>query len=155
MCSPQRATQLLFITGAALVVSAFVLEYGFGARPCTMCWWQRYAHWAITAFAAIALVSKFNRLTTLALAGAVFTSLIGLGIAGWQTLAQLGVLELPDVCSGGALHVAEDLVAQLSGQLPPPRCDDKGFTILGLSLAMWNIPAMLVTGYLSLLALKK
>jgi len=52
-------------------VSAFVLESGFGIRPCPMCWWQRYVHWAITSigFACLFPIAARLRRGRLALSG--------------------------------------------------------------------------------------
>ena len=33
----------IILSGSALVL-AWIFEYGFGYLPCTMCYWQRYAH---------------------------------------------------------------------------------------------------------------
>lgn len=149
--SPKRALQLIALLGVALTLSAFVLEYGVGVQPCTMCWWQRYAHWAVALLGGISFYFLPARLG-LFVAGAPV--LIGLGIAGWQSLAQLGVLELPAVCGGhGALlaSAGDDLLAHLQTAQPAPACDEIGFTLFGLSLAMWNVLIMLsALGYIRL-----
>ena len=135
---------LLFIMGLGVTCAAFVLEYVFHAEPCTMCWWQRYVHWSVLGLAAIGLMSSII-VRRFLLILTIFVGAIGLAIACWQAGAQLDLWGLPPVCSGGAgqASVSADLLGALQGFKAPPQCDDSGFTIFGLSLAMWNIPTML------------
>lgn len=143
---------LLFVGAVGLCVSAFVLEYGFGALPCRMCWWQRYVHWALVVCAGIGLLLP-ARWRWGALVDCCWISLVGLGIAVWQAGSQLSLWKLPDMCQGSGAVLAEstDLLSALQNMQPPPACDDWGFTIFGLSLAMWNVFVMLgyaiVAGY--------
>ena len=78
----------------------------------------------------------------------IFAS-VGLYIAAWQVLAQNGILELPASCgqpTGKVFDNSADLLAALNaGNVLPPKCDEVNFTILGYSLAVWNIVAMAFT----------
>lgn len=149
---------LLLITAfaAALTLSAFVLENGFGVIPCKMCWWQRYAHWAVLALGAITLIlpAKFTKAGFYAILAA---SLTGLALAMWQFAAQQHWLPFPATCtSEGAqlLSATADLLAAMNQTKIVP-CDKETFTFLGLSLAAWNIPAMAFVVALSGLTLRK
>ncbi len=125
-----------------LLASGFVLEYGFGVLPCPMCWWQRYAHAAILLAASVGVGLRQERLGTLAVG---LAALLGLGVAAWQVAAQQGVLPYPPSCAGDAnmVVVGADLLAAMARTTVIP-CDTETFTLLGLSLAAWNVPAMLL-----------
>ena len=144
--SPTTVFAALLGFALALTASGFILEYGFNVIPCQMCWWQRYAHWAIGGFALIgyALPQRPMRISMAFAVGAA--SLVGLYIALWQVAAQHGVLPFPPSCTGtgGAMAGATDLLAAIGTTKVVP-CDKETFTLLGLSLAAWNIPAMLTT----------
>ncbi len=149
----QKYLQLIFGAAIILTATAFTLENAFGAIPCEMCWWQRYIHWAIGAAALVGLYihQKSGFILTFLL------SLLGLGIAIWQVLAQNKILPLPESCKGGDALLAQgaDLLISLQNAQPLPPCDEVNFTIFGLSLAAWNIPTMLGFLILSLYAIKQ
>lgn len=149
---------LIAIFALGLSASGFILEYGFQVIPCPMCWWQRYAHWAIAAIAAVAFVYAQNRklkphcfipMHYLI----IVTALGGLAIALWQFAAQNGWLPYPASCtseSAQALANAADLLAALNNQPPViVPCDKETFKLFGLSLAAWNIPSMLAVIFYS------
>lgn len=127
----------------ALLATGFVLENGFGVLPCKMCWWQRYAHMAIAAFAFMGWASGYGRLAS---AGVLGASLAGLAIAVWQVAAQQGWLPFPPSCSSAdaqALTTGADLLQAMANTKIIP-CDKETFKLLGLSLAAWNVPVMLL-----------
>lgn len=141
--SVRQTLLLLAVTGLALTASGFILEYGFGVIPCHMCWWQRYPHWAIAVLGLLG--ASHPRLGRPALAAIVLASLTGLGLAGWMFAAQHGWLPFPASCNSAtmpAYAAADDLLAAMSATKVVP-CDKETFTLFGLSLAGWNIPAML------------
>ncbi|PZP40479.1 MAG: hypothetical protein DI585_00830 [Pseudomonas fluorescens] len=140
---------LLALLGAGLSLSGFVLEYGFGVIPCKMCWWQRYAHWAVTALALFGTTTRWPRWT---LSAIIAVTLGGLGIALWQFAAQHGWLPFPAACGTSAeqaLASADDLLTSMNRVKIVP-CDQEGFKLFGLSLAGWNIPASLAVISLSI-----
>ena len=146
---------LATITAVAgiLTVSAFVLENGFGIRPCPMCWWQRYVHWAITAIGLACLFPVAARLRPGALGLVGMIALIGAIIGAWQSSAQWGLLGYPDGCTSDGMQTrfsTEDIMQSLSQQGTIP-CDLETFRLFGLSLANWNVLAM---GAIILLALR-
>ena len=137
---------LATITAVAgiLTVSAFVLENGFGIRPCPMCWWQRYVHWAIAAIGLACLSPVAARLRPGALGIVGMIALIGAIIGAWQSSAQWGLLGYPDGCTSDGMQArfsTEDIMQSLSQQGTIP-CDLETFRLFGLSLANWNILAM-------------
>jgi disulfide bond formation protein DsbB len=151
--TPRGALWLLLFGSVGLTLSAFILEYAFGAAPCEMCWWQRYVHWSIGIFAALGLVSGWYR-AGLALVGT--SAFIGAGIALWQIMVQQKWVPLPATCAGGTGEMAgADTLLMALQNTPPPPCDEVSFTILGLSLAAWNLPLMLGCVGLVLLVTRK
>ena len=153
--TPRQTLTLLLLLGLTLTASGFVLEHGFGVIPCKMCWWQRYAHWAIAAFAALGLT--LPRLTRPALMAIMAATATGLAIASWQFAAQHGWLPYPPTCAAdpsAALASAEDLLTAMNKVKIVP-CDKESFKLLGLSLAGWNIPASCAAIALSAHALRR
>lgn len=154
---PTRPLMLAGLMGVGLSVSAVVLEHGFNVLPCPMCWWQRYLHWAIAAAAGLGLMAAGRPQAVRGAAALVVAfSAAGFGIALWQFAAQHGWLPFPASCTGGDEVLAQgaDLLAAMQTTVIIP-CDRENFKLLGLSLAGWNLPAMLATGVLGLLALRR
>ena len=139
-----KVFMLFFLLSVLLVVSAFVIEYGFGAAPCPMCWQQRYVHWAVGVLALIGFLTPSKNAKKGVLAALILSSLTGLWSAMHQSLGQLGLVELPATCGSGSglAENAGDLLAALSNPQKIPDCGDWGFTIFGLTLAMWNVFVM-------------
>ena len=152
--TPRHILLLLALFAAGLSLSGFVLEHGFGVLPCKMCWWQRYAHYAILAFSLGGLVlPKWHKPFA---AAVLLAALTGLGIAVWQFAAQHGWLPFPASCTSAGMPTyaaAGDLLASLQKTKIVP-CDRETFTLFGLSLAGWNIPSMLAVIVLALFPLK-
>lgn len=143
---PRRWLFGLALLAAGLSASGFVLEYGFGVMPCPMCWWQRYVHWAIGAVALVAALKPARPVVLAASGGIMLLALGGLGIAVWQFSAQHGWLPFPASCTSHgseALVMGGDLLAAMQATHVVP-CDRETFKLLGLSLAGWNIPSMLL-----------
>lgn len=152
--TPRHTLLLLAALGLGLTASGLILQYGFGVIPCHMCWWQRYPHWAI---AALGLISAAHpRLARPGLAAILLASLTGLGLASWMFAAQHNWLPFPASCTATTMQAtvgATDLLSAMSTAKIVP-CDRETFTFLGLSLAGWNIPAMLATLAIAALGLK-
>lgn len=140
--TPRQLLGGLALLAAALLASGFVLEHGYGVLPCPMCWWQRYAHMAILVAATLGVLTMQPRYGAL---GAGAAAAVGLGVAVWQVAAQQQWLPYPPSCAGeGNVGLAgADLLAQMANTHIIP-CDLETFTLLGLSLAAWNVPAMLL-----------
>ncbi|NBX85924.1 MAG: disulfide bond formation protein B [Proteobacteria bacterium] len=161
---------LLIAFSATLIASGLIMEYGFGILPCKMCWWQRYAHMVICAASILGFLTyqspshqvtrpsghpvtrpSGHPVTRLSATTILLASLTGLAIALWQYAAQHGWLPFPASCvsEGLALEAnATNLLAAMSQTKVIP-CDKETFRLFGLSLAGWNIPAMLLTTALS------
>ena len=126
------ARVLAFATPAVLLGGAYISQYGFGLYPCQMCWWQRYAHFAALALAALALARRSDALAWLAALAIVIGGLLGAFHAGveyhwWEGLTA---------CSTTARAGGDPLEAIMNA--PIVRCDVAPWDLLGISLAGWN-----------------
>ncbi len=141
-------------TPLALLVGAYVSEYGFGLFPCEMCWWQRYAHFAALVLALAGWLKRSLWWVTV-LAGIALALSAGIGLfhAGveyhwWQGLTR---------CSADLFADGGDPLDAIMNA-PSVRCDAAQWSLLGISLAGWNFlisgAAALTIGYLVILSRK-
>lgn len=125
---------------AAALAAALISQYGFGLQPCVLCVWQRWPYLAaiLLGVAAVAVRrSPIARtgLTALAVAAILISGGIGAFHVGveqgwWQGLAGCGSVS------------ATDDLATLRAQImnaPIVRCDEVTFSVLGISMAGWNV----------------
>lgn len=145
---PIFALYALLVMSVILTLASFYLEYGHGAVPCRMCWWQRYTHWLLWAvsLSGIFLVRYFNPVYFLRIA--LFLVILSGAIGFYQGLGQVGIIVLPEFCGNTSSTLAEaDKLLELltKGADKVPNCADKGFTIFNISLAWWNLMLMSAT----------
>ncbi len=128
-----RARLLAFLVPAALLGGAYISQFAFGLFPCEMCWWQRYAHFAALALAALAFALKPAR-WPIALAGLaiLFAGLIGLYHAGVEYKWWIGLTRCTSLVGQSGDPLADIMSA------PTIRCDEAQWTLFGLSLAGYN-----------------
>jgi len=124
----------------ALLGGAFASQYVGGLYPCEMCWWQRYAHMAAIAAAALAFTapaesSRARVFTLLAALAIAVSGAIGVYHAGVEAKIFQGFTQCTAEVSRGISTA--DLLKQLT-HAPLVRCDEVQFRFLGLSLAAWN-----------------
>lgn len=140
-----RAFALL---AAFLVAGAFMVEYGFKAQPCHLCWLQRYGHWAMLAIAFSGSFLPY-RGQVVAMAGVLATSLYGFGYGVYHTLIQAKLIELPAGCGRMDMPTSlESFNQYLQNPTLPPRCDQVSFAVFGIPLPGWNILIMGAVIYL-------
>ena len=139
-----RAARLLaFAVPAALLGGAYLSQYAFGLYPCEMCWWQRYAHFAALALAALALIGPGQRVLVWLSALAILTGgLLGAYHAG----VEYGWWQGFTACTSEVVIGDDPLSDILSA--PMIRCDQVQWSLLGISLAGFNflisVPAALL-----------
>ena len=146
------AKLIVLLVPATLLAGAYASEIWGGLYPCEMCWWQRYAHFAVLGFAVLAFAlsnlpdrgRSFVWLAVLAL-------LVGGGIAFYHAGVEAKIFQGFTTCTATAGRSLEDIMAA-----PMVRCDDIQWRdpVTGLTLAGWNaiisIVSALVAGWLSL-----
>lgn len=136
---PRTAAALILLASAATVGGAFAFQYLGGLAPCILCWWQRYAHFAVIGFALLALPPIGATARSLLLLGVAAAALTGTGIAvfhvgveqhWWQGTAECGST------IGGAASL-DEMRKMLLAQ-PVVRCDEVAWSLFGISMAGYN-----------------
>ena len=133
---------ILFFVSLVLI-SAFVIEYGFDHQPCKLCLYERIPYFlSILLIIKILFIKKYERVTLLAL------SLIFIGsatLAFYHFGIEQGFVSESFVCE--TRNLSETLSKeQLLEQLKQNNisCKDASFRILGMSLATINTTFSLI-----------
>jgi disulfide bond formation protein DsbB len=134
LLEPPRAALLLALASIAILLTVFGLQYLAGAAPCPLCIWQR---WPYAALIVIGLIGWRWRLRPM-LGLAVLVLLGSAGLAAYHFGIEQGWFPLPAGCAAGGQASSIEELKQLLAEAPPA-CDQVGFTLLGLSLAAWNV----------------
>lgn len=125
---------------AGMLAGAYLFELVGGYAPCRMCYWQRWAHWAVLAGAGVAVVvpRPGARLGALLVPGALAVSA---GLGAYHAGVEYGWWTGPRSCSGGGASLEGlDPGAILGGLDAPLAAVDCAAApwSLGLSMAGWN-----------------
>jgi disulfide bond formation protein DsbB len=136
--APRNASLLLALAAVAILLAVFAFQYLGGAAPCPLCIWQRYPYGVLIALGVVGFFWRPRPM--LALAALVL--LAGAGLAFYHYGIEQGWFALPAGCTATG---RADSIEQLRRMLreAPPACDQVRFTVLGLSLAAWNLLASL------------
>lgn len=147
MLTPRMACLLLALVSAGALLAALALQYLGGLPPCQLCVWQR---WPYVALIVLGLAGwRWQPRVLLGIAAVVL--LVGAGLAAYHVGIEQGWWALPESCvAGGGAQSVEDLRRLLAEA--PPACDQVGFSLLGLTLAGWNLVASLGLAALTLAA---
>jgi len=134
LLEPARAALLIALASVAVLLTVFGLQHLAGAAPCPLCLWQR---WPYVALIAIGLVGwRWRPRPMLGLAALVLLG--SAGLAGYHVGIEQGWFALPAGCAAAGQASTIEELRQLLAEAPPT-CDQVGFTLLGLSLATWNV----------------
>ena len=142
---PRTAVLLLALVAAGTLLIVFALEYLAGLEPCRMCIWQR---WPFAIMIVLGLAGAYWR-PWLALGLMVPLMLVSAGLGGYHVGVEQGWIPLPAGCAAGNQATSIDELKALLASAPPT-CDQVGFTMLGLSLAGWNVVLSLALAGLAL-----
>lgn len=128
-----------------LTLMSLYIQFGLGAVPCQMCWWQRYVHYAVAVLACVGAVRPAYTRAVVAVSFPI--ACVGLGVAVWQVSAQQGWLPFPASCTshGDSVSASSDALLTAMQHTKVIPCDRENFRIFGLTLATWNTPIMLGT----------
>jgi len=137
--SAGAARLIALLLPAALLAGAYWSQYFGGLYPCEMCWWQRYAHFAALAPAALAFTapaqsSRSRALTLIAALAIAASGAIGVYHAGVEAKIFEGFTQCTALSTSSS---TAELLKQIT-QEPLVRCDEVQWRFLGLSLAAWN-----------------
>ena len=127
---------ILFFVSLVLI-SAFVIEYGFDHQPCKLCLYERIPYFlSMLLIIKILFIKKYEKITFLIL------SLVFIGsaaLAFYHFGIEQGFFSESLACTTGDLSKTlskEELLQQLKQN--SISCKDVSFRILGLSLAAIN-----------------
>jgi disulfide bond formation protein DsbB len=144
---PARACLLLALASAAILLAALALQYLGGLPPCPLCIWQR---WPYVALIALGLVGwRWHPRAMLGMATMVLLG--GAGLAVYHVGIEQGWWALPGGCVAGQSAESVEELKRLLAEAPPA-CDQVSFTLLGLTLAGWNLLASLLLAAFTLAA---
>jgi disulfide bond formation protein DsbB len=148
----QRWPLIALVTSVAMLGAAHAFERFGNMPPCALCLHQREAYWAAIAVGGLALIANrfdsdvfgkraFSLLLVFAFgAGAIVAGFhVGVEYKWWPGIAECA--------ASGDLKASGDLLGALSKPMDVPACDVVAWSMLGLSMAGWN---MLISSGLSL-----
>ena len=135
------------------LISAFIIEYGLGHKPCKLCLYQRYPYYiSILLLTSIFVLKKNIRIHFLLLSIVFF---LGATVAFYHFGIEQGFFEESTVCETKNLNQLmskEDLLKQLKQNTIS--CKDVTFRFLGLSLASINTIFSLILSYIFFMMFK-
>jgi disulfide bond formation protein DsbB len=145
---------LLAAAGSAgLLLGALAFQYIGGLAPCVLCIYQRWPHLAALIIAAIAL-ARGGPVWPVLGALAVLTS-AGIGVfhvgveqEWWAGLQQCAVNTLEGVSAGDLLNTDVTVGA-------PAACDKVAWSLIGISMAGWNVISSTLIAGIWLIAARK
>lgn len=130
---------LLALVGAGALAVAYVAQYGFDLEPCVLCLYQRIPYALVAILGFVAMMRPHLLTPVLVLAALVFFA--GASLAFYHVGVEQHWWASATGCSGGTLSstvTPADLMQSLSA--PPPKpCDAVDWTVLGVSMAGWNV----------------
>jgi len=148
---PLFSTWRIFIPAAILVLCigalgiAYTAQYGFDLVPCELCLWQRgpYAVAGLLAMGALQMKGSPRTVIPIILCGLAF--MVEAGLAFHHVGVEQHWWTAFTACTGdiGTGLSVDDLKAQLMAAAPKA-CDDITWTILGLSITVYNVLVGLV-----------
>jgi disulfide bond formation protein DsbB len=139
MMTLTRQNLILFATlgSVALLGGAFAFQYIGGLAPCQLCLYQRWPHAAAIVIGLVASTTGWRGLAWLGALAALATAAIGAFHFGvemkwWEGLAT---------CTAGSIEgiSATDLLDPTKDVAHVVRCDEVAWSMLGISMAGWNV----------------
>jgi disulfide bond formation protein DsbB len=143
MTLPRRTLILLATLGStALLGGAFAFQYLGGLAPCQLCLYQRWPHAAAILIGVLALATGWRGLAWAGALAALATAAIGVFHVGveqlwWEGLATCTAGSIEGISAADLLDPTKDVAAVV-------RCDEIAWSMLGVSMAGWNVITSLV-----------
>lgn len=130
---------LLAAYGAGALAMAYTAQFGFGLEPCVLCLYQRIPYALVAILGFVGLMRPHLLAPVFVLAALVFSA--GAVLAFYHVGVEQHWWASATGCSGGTLSdtvTTADLFKSL--ETPPPKpCDAVDWTVLGVSMAGWNV----------------
>ncbi len=143
---PRRLYPLLALAfSAAALAGAYIAQYGFELEPCILCLYQRIPFALAVVLALVALFRPDFAKIIMALMIAVFVfegllAFYHVGVEQHWWAAATGCSSSGEISKSPA-----EMLKNLQKSIPKP-CDEVDWTILGISMAAWNV---LFSGFLA------
>jgi disulfide bond formation protein DsbB len=138
MLLQRRSLTLIATLGSAgLLGGAFAFQYLGGMAPCQLCLWQRWPHGAAILIGLLVLATGWRGLAWAGALAALATAGIGVFHVGveqlwWEGLATCTAGSIAGISTADLLNPAADVAA-------PVRCDQIAWSLIGISMAGWNV----------------
>lgn len=159
--TPRTYAAFALALSAALLIGAWVFQYGFGYAPCQMCYWQRHAHKAVIGVSVLALIwhmingARAAKALTVLI---ILALLLSAGLALWHVGVEMGFIEALPSCMGGDVDmnaIGGDLLGSLDKKIKPPACSEVVWSLFGISMAGYNALFSLLGAAMGVVALRK
>ena len=159
--TPRTYAAFALALSAALLIGAWIFQYGFGYAPCQMCYWQRHAHKAVIGVSVLALIwhmvngARAARALTVLI---ILALLLSAGLALWHVGVEMGFIEALPSCMGGDVDMSAmggDLLGSLDKKIKPPACSEVVWSLFGISMAGYNAIFSLMGAAMGVVALGK
>lgn len=142
---------VLAAVGAGALGLAYTAQFGFGLEPCVLCLYQRVPYALVAILGFVGLMRPHLVPNLLILAALVFAC--GAIIAAYHVGVEQHWWASATGCSGNTSQTTTTLDLIQSMQVKPPKaCDAVDWTVLGVSMAGWNVLFSIVCGVASLFA---
>jgi disulfide bond formation protein DsbB len=138
MTLPRRTLILLATLGSVgLLGGAFAFQHIGGLAPCQLCLYQRWPHAAAILIGVVAYFTGWRGLAWLGALAALATAAIGVFHVGveqlwWEGLATCTAGSIEGISTADLLDPSKDVAAVV-------RCDEIAWSMLGISMAGWNV----------------
>lgn len=139
--APATLAGLAALLAAAAIVIAWISE-AFGWKPCELCLWQRVPYYFGLPIAAAPLLFGLTPARAF-YAAAALVFLIGVGLGGYHSLVEFGVLEGLESCGADTLSRAgslEAFMAETEGEVMA-FCGARTPYLFGLTMSNLNVLA--------------
>lgn len=151
-----RSQMLILVAAggsAGLLAGALAFQYLGGLAPCALCIWQRWPHLAAVLIGLVALKAGGRVLPVLGALAALTSAAIGVFHVGveqkwWEGLATCSAGSIEGISAADLLNPAADVAAVV-------RCDAIAWSLMGISMAGWNVMASVVLAILWINAARK
>jgi disulfide bond formation protein DsbB len=148
------APLLILLASIAVVGGALLSQYVGGLQPCELCLYQRWPYYGVIVVTLAATIAGSRGLTSVVMAVAALAFVIGAGIAFYHVGVEQHWFAGPSACTGTAAGDSlEEFQRRLLAQ-QPVACDQPQWTLVGVSLAGWNLLVSLGLAAVCLAALR-
>lgn len=144
MSNFRKLSCILFLFSAALLASAYWLEYVMIYIPCSLCILQRGVYWLIFLLfgLGVLLTPKQHRMQMLFVIGGILLALVGMALTGRQIWMMHLPPEAVPSCSAGLERLMQQMPmweAVLHVIQAPGDCAESNYTFLKLPLVYWSL----------------